>query len=657
MRVWQSVFMFYKYKKKINYMRNFSDILKETSNMKRNKHVVEKRKTHPIMEKSGELGFFMRSDAANKIINNTEYHANPDLRVGDNIKMKQLAGIFISQMKKHCGLTAYYHPTFKMINNAKSILFFVVKKDFAITLTPTMENGGSSVLRYYETYDFDSKNQTAKFAVSSADVGIVKMLGVFFDIINKPEEYAKQITEAIDNDRFKDAWEKGRERRFRVEVEDILKTGQSNLKNITKEGIEKLVDLVKNDKTIDPVTMAKDIINKTPKGMEYLNMLYGGNLPSKSNMPHKYCAVVQTICELANIKIVQEQSVSSSDVKVGGESSAALLTYNGVDVSFLVNIGVDYNEFKEAADEYGDMLDEMDYWIREFVEYTRMNRVDKLKNISGGSAIFISGIGGIGKSQTWEDIKDDMNLVNNKDYVERGNSTTNAKALYEFLYENNGKLLVFDDTPGLFKTDFAISFWKKVLEPKGRFPRLTAPQDTGGRFYNVKDCEDGGIINYRTMYYKECPKELDRDSKKYRNASSEEREKMEKESSTKYMPDEVNIMSKFIVISNASQETLKQTLKDDWSAIKSRLLYFEIAPPAYVIWAKIKQNLIKLRDNQKDDGMVPYQYVDEIVDIVEKQIKKGDADNLNFRIFADGRLRKLIMDGRKWKINLISALR
>ena len=123
------------------------------------------------------------------------------------------------------------------------------------------------------------------------------------------------------------------------------------------------------------------------------------------------------------------------------------------------------------------------------------------------------------------------------------------------------------------------------------------------------------------------------------------------------MPDEVNIMSKFIVITNSSQETLEQTLKDDWSAIKSRLLYFEIAPPAYVIWAKIKQALMKLKENQKDDGMVPYQYVDEIVDIVEKQIKKGDADNLNFRIFADGRLRKLIMDGRKWQINLISALR
>ena len=640
-------------------MRNLSDILKE--NNKRRQEpvgvVAEKRKTHPIMEKSGELGFYMKSDAANKIVKDTEYHANPDLRVGDNQKMKQLADIFISQMTKHCGVDAYYHPTFKVINKAKSILFFVVKKDYAITLTPTGENSNASVLRYYETYDFDSNTQNAKCVVSSEDVGIVKMLGVFFDIINNPEEYAKQISEAVDNDKFKDAWKKGQERVFRREVEDIINTGESNLKNITKEGIEKLVELVKSDKTIDPVTMAKDIINKTPRGMEYLKLLHGGQLPSKGNMPHKYCAVVQTICELANIKITQEQSASVGDVQTGGESSAAALTYNGVDVSFLVNIGVDYNEFKEAADEYGDMLEEMDYWIREFVKYTRMNRVEKLKNIDGGSAIFISGIGGIGKSQTWEDIKKDMSLVANKDYAERGNSTTNAKALYEFLYDNNGKLLVFDDTPGLFKTDFTISFWKKVLEPKGKFPRLTAPQESGGKFYNVKDCEDGGIINYRTMYYKECPKELDRDSKKYKNASAEEQEKMEKESTTKYMPDEVNIMSKFIVITNSSQETLEQTLKDDWSAIKSRLLYFEIAPPAYVIWAKIKQALMKLKENQKDDGMVPYQYVDEIVDIVEKQIKKGDADNLNFRIFADGRLRKLIMDGRKWQINLISALR
>ena len=68
---------------------------------------------------------------------------------------------------------------------------------------------------------------------------------------------------------------------------------------------------------------------------------------------------------MANIKITQEQNASVGDVQTGGESSAAALTYNGVDVSFLVNIGVDYNEFKEAADEYGDMLEEMDYIVAE----------------------------------------------------------------------------------------------------------------------------------------------------------------------------------------------------------------------------------------------------------------------------------------------------
>ena len=299
----------------------------------------------------------------------------------------------------------------------------------------------------------------------------------------------------------------------------------------------------------------------------------------------------------------------------------------------------------------------MDVVIRDMVDYTKMARKEKLKNINGWVALFISGSGGIGKSQTWEDIKDELNLIRGRDYAERGNSAVNAKALYEFIYENNGKLLVFDDTPDLFTgSSFTTSFWKKALEPKGKFPRITAPQESGSRFYSVEDCMEGDIINYRKMYYMECPKKLT--NKDTRGKSDEEIEKMEKESLIRMIPNEMDVMSRYLIITNNTEKEMQNILgESSWGAIKSRVVWVEVAPMPVVIWAKLKQNLVKIRDEKKEDGVIPYEYVDDAIKIVEDLLSVGEAGNLNFRVFSDGNLKKSMLHGLDWKLMLTQSLK
>lgn len=635
-------------------MRNITDLIEKRKKIAEQKVVSNQKTINEAVVKPGDV---IKATVADDIINSTTYVPNPELVVSDNSKMKQLATLFMNQLKKNCNWEPYYHPTFKTINGAKTILFLDAKTDRAVTLSPIGGNNATSVLRYYKEYDLGKEQQIATFVVSSEQIGMVKMFGVLFDIINNPTDYEKEVNEARQKTEFKDDWKKGSEKQFRKEVDDILAGKDSNLKNVTKEGLEKLVEIVKNEPNIDPVTMAKEMINRTPKGDEYLKIMYGGELPRKVTANYKLCTVVQTICQLAGIQIQNEKAVGVANADTEHKEGALSLTYNGVDVSFLNYIGMSYDEFVKYSKEYENILHIMDVVIRDMVDYTKMARKEKLKNINGWVALFISGSGGIGKSQTWEDIKDELNLIRGRDYAERGNSAVNAKALYEFIYENNGKLLVFDDTPDLFTgSSFTTSFWKKALEPKGKFPRITAPQESGSRFYSVEDCMEGDIINYRKMYYMECPKKLT--NKDTRGKSDEEIEKMEKESLIRMIPNEMDVMSRYLIITNNTEKEMQNILgESSWGAIKSRVVWVEVAPMPVVIWAKLKQNLVKIRDEKKEDGVIPYEYVDDAIKIVEDLLSVGEAGNLNFRVFSDGNLKKSMLHGLDWKLMLTQSLK
>ena len=629
-------------------------------------------------------------DLADKL-NSMPSVPNPNLVVSDNPKIKRLADTVASLLDKNCGWNSYTHAFFKRIDNAKSVLILSgLDTDDAITITP-IGSRDSSVIRYYRNYDIESDNQTADYTISAQNMGTVKMLGLVFDIINNPDAYTggmyegkrtvvgnsyaineaagiediPRIYNEVDGydiykkiDRYVNDYRDGK---------DPKRPGQLGASFCAK-GIVNFGETLRElgDKFV-PTEVVKALRLGTQSGLRYREILSDGTPVNKAGGVETYCAIVKFLCTDKRtglgVTVTANETVDvTQPVTQQGNVNNFQQTYRGIDVSivpYIYDYPGGFDDFIDECDAYFDDMDDLRFVTEELVKYCKMSRVQKLKNINIGTmAVFISGVGGIGKSETWETIKSDMHLIKNVDYAERDNSSCSARELYSFIYSNNGKVLVFDDTPNLFDSAFQVSFWKKALEAKGRFPTVTAPSGTAegektkGNFYSRKDCMEGGIINYKKMYYKECPETFNKKVNARNQYNKGEKEKTR----VKMVPDEMEIMSRFLLITNATEEDMERDLKGSWGAIRSRCEFVRIAPPVLVIWTKIKQKLEKVKATNDNSWVVPPEYVDDVIDVVEGELKNKRGKYLTWRTFVNGSLGLYISRGRDWRRLLIKQM-
>jgi hypothetical protein len=98
-------------------------------------------------------------------------------------------------------------------------------------------------------------------------------------------------------------------------------------------------------------------------------------------------------------------------------------------------------------------------FISKFVKLISKNRINSL---------IVTGSPGVGKTHTVNEILQESGLVEDTigetgDYISiKGHST--AKALYRLLWENNGKVIVFDDADSVFKDPTAANLLKGALD-------------------------------------------------------------------------------------------------------------------------------------------------------------------------------------------------
>ncbi len=629
-------------------------------------------------------------DLANEL-NNRPIAANPDLIVADNPKMKKLADIIVKLLNKNCGWKAYTHAFFKTIDNEKTILIMCGLDSYnAVTVTP-IGNRDSAVIRYYMDYNLEVDNQTADYVISAQNMGVVKMLGLLFDIINNPNAYKSglyegkktvfddsyAVNEAAESEDFarvyNDADGLPIYRKIVNYVNDYREGKNPNRPTqlgatITAGGIVALgEELKKLEGNFIPTEIVKALRTGTQAGLEYREILSEGQPVRKGAGLETYCSIVKFLCTDKQIGLGVTVSTNET-VNVAqsfgqpGSVNKIQQTYRGIDVSivpYIYDYDGGFDDFCEEADAYFDDMEDLRFVTEELVKYCKLSRIQKLENINIGTmAVFISGVGGIGKSETWEQIKSDMKLIKNVDYAERDNSSCSARELYSFIYNNNGKVLVFDDTPNLFDSAFQVSFWKKALEAKGKFPTVTAPAGTAegdktkGNFYSLSDCMEGGIVNYKKMYYKECPETYNR---KVRSRVQQGKGN-EQKTRERMVPDEMEIMSRFLIITNATEDEMEKNLKGSWSAIRSRCEFVRIAPPVLVIWTKIKQRLEKIKETNDDSWVVPPAFVDDVIEVVENELKNKRGKYLTWRAFVNGALEQRIRAGRDWKRLLIKQM-
>lgn len=600
----------------------------------------------------------------------------PDIAVDDDPKARRYAELVASLLNKRCGWSAYYPGAFVNIEGKKSILFLNDKSREAVGFAPTSKETNSTFY-YFPEYRFDDMKQTGNvLVVDSGEMGIVQAFSIIVDRIQNPNLYRTPIKEDMSYDDASKAYNASipstKFRQF-----DTFMTGADKghqVLRMTPAGVHALAAEMKSN-NLDPIMVLREMRNGTENGMRYREMLnLGGDMDAKGRgakvlSAENYTVALKYICKLINGNVSTVNAVTVVPLPSTGATSAPASTsntqksgdwtYNGVDVNFLKRCGIDYDLFVKVANDYQATLDSMEGLLRDFIKYTRASRVDKLTNpeFRGMTpALFISGIGGIGKSCTWKKVKKDadLNVRRGFDYAERGSAPVLPQEVYKFIYDNNGKLLVFDDTPDLFSSSYAPSFWKAALTmpDESEFSTVQAPNRTGGAYYSLSDCKIGNIVSAKMRYEKECP--IERKSFPA-GVSAEEKAKLEAESKTIYTPNEISVMSKFLFIVNDSEDDMAKQLGAHWGAIKSRVRFMVIAPPAEVLWTKIKGMILATQDDEAK-AWIPKPYVKEVIDFVEDLLYKQAAENLSFRGFGDGGLRYAITHGDDWKLMLKGQL-
>ncbi len=663
-------------------MKKFSELIRNTNT--ENGVVNESELVNPIFE-ANEMGEIIGDVGMAEDIINAPFTPNPDIDVNANPKMKKLADTFISLVNKKCGWNAFYHPFLKNIDGIKSVLIMSgVKKGECVTITPT-GNGSTSVLRYYFSYDFTTDNQTANYTITSLKMGTVKMFNLLFDVINNPSLYAGGLYEKKGDNNYDMLNEKLNPKSVMdvrpmydsIDKEPIYASLKKFVESkgavtrnigkwITYQGYCDFVEMINELENPSPYVVAYEIIRKSEQGEKYISAI--NDTYNTTIRDEAACAVVRLAFADKTVGMGVEITPDTNvNVVDNTNASKAPWTYRGMDVSFLASLGVDFSRFQRQADIYFNTLDQLKRRLTTMIKYCQSPRIKKLEELNiGAQAIFVSGIGGIGKSETWETLKREMNLTK-KDYAEKGATSVATVELYKFIYENNGKVLVFDDTPDMFDTAFKVSFWKHVLEPKGNFVEITvsqgeADENSKGRFYSVKDCEEGGVINYKKMYYKECPQERNKTILKanfgrYNQNQNQNQKKDPKVKTDKsLLPDTMKVMSRFLFITNLDIDELKKMLKSSWTAIRSRTAFFRIAPPSQVLWARIKAYLLNVKATNDTNSVVPPQHVDEVIEIVENEFKNRTVKLMTWRIFTTGILAEDFRDNADWQTTLVQQL-
>lgn len=654
--------------------------------MKKFSEIVNAQKladyTQPVMEASGDDGVDIDSMLDDFI--NSGNGTNPQLVVADNPKMKRIADEFISLVNKKCGWNAYTHTFFKNIDGLDTILIFSGKDESAVSISPT-QSGSSAIIRYYTKYDTTKKEQMADYTVSSNKMGLVKMFTFMFEIINNPDVYLKGVYEKKNNasstlinekNDYADAgtlYRNIKSTNVFPAIEKFIKTdgakrAASLSENaITIEGIKKLAEVIKEEKITNPVILLQILMRKDAESKKYKSIIANKELSGKGAGDEACAAILWCIFNMPEKFGMEMQTDENTEVEVEEcnyvTEAQTPSTYRGIDTSMLIYFNMDFKQFKKLADRYFKDLDELHFQIEELVKFCKKTRPEKLKDLHvGAAAVFVSGTGGIGKSYTWENIRNTMGLKKVRDYAERGSGACNARELYSFIYHNNGRVLVFDDTADLFKTAYQRSLWLHVLEAKGDdFVTIEAPNaNEGGGFYSMREVTNGDIMNCRKRYFKECPGKINKAKNSSTRHSTNNDADENQTTVERKVPNETEVMSRFIIMTNMTQKELAKMMGGQWEAIKRRTYFVRIAPPVLAIWSKIKNKLIQIRDTNDTGWVVPPECVDEVIQIVEKTFEDAKENNeqvsINWGTFTSGTLEQYFKCGRDWREPLRDSL-
>ena len=288
------------------------------------------------------------------------------------------------------------------------------------------------------------------------------------------------------------------------------------------------------------------------------------------------------------------------------------------------------------------------------------------KSIMSRRGILITGKGGIGKTHSIKTALDEKKMIVNRDYVWLASGNSTADNVYKLMYDFNGKLLVFDDSPNIFEGDYRISMWKNALQTDLDQCKIGYPgKESKLAVYDVIRLKGNRQKKYFTEigrkslddkdeFYK---KEMKRYGIKFSGISGkpvptvssglsqeevdeimiklDDRWKDEEANTKPAMPNEFIFTGLVIIISNLSRERfIQQVGQGNWDAISSRFTNFDISPMAESLWRVMKKRILRdYNDKTIDDEncIIPRDMVEEFIEEVESLIPNKEYQSINWR--------------------------
>ena len=288
------------------------------------------------------------------------------------------------------------------------------------------------------------------------------------------------------------------------------------------------------------------------------------------------------------------------------------------------------------------------------------------KSIMSRRGILITGKGGIGKTHSIKTALDEKKMIVNRDYVWLASGNSTADNVYKLMYDFNGKLLVFDDSPNIFEGDYRISMWKNALQTDLDQCKIGYPgKESKLAVYDVRRLKGDRQKKYFTEigrkslddkdeFYK---KEMKRYGIKFSGISGkpvptvssglsqeevdeimiklDDRWKDEEANTKPAMPNEFIFTGLVIIISNLSRERfIQQVGQGNWDAISSRFTNFDISPMAESLWRVMKKRILgDYNDKTIDDEncIIPRDMVEEFIEEVESLIPNKEYQSINWR--------------------------
>ena len=288
------------------------------------------------------------------------------------------------------------------------------------------------------------------------------------------------------------------------------------------------------------------------------------------------------------------------------------------------------------------------------------------KSIMSRRGILITGKGGIGKTHSIKTALDEKKMIVNRDYVWLASGNSTADSVYKLMYDFNGKILVFDDSPNIFEGDYRISMWKNALQTDLDQCKIGYPgKESKLAVYDVIRLKGNRQKKYFTEigrkslddkdeFYK---KEMKRYGIKFSGISGkpvptvssglsqeevdeimiklDDRWKDEEANTKPAMPNEFIFTGLVIIISNLSRERfIQQVGQGNWDAISSRFTNFDISPMAESLWRVMKKRILRdYNDKTIDDEncIIPRDMVEEFIEEVESLIPNKDYQSINWR--------------------------